>query len=59
MLPGNTRVRVNGTLVRLGELSGSGYQGPQGPDGAQGPAGETGAQGVAGPTGTLMDRVPL
>ena len=47
-LPGSTRVRVNGALVRLDELSGSGAQGPQG---AQGPAGDTGAQGPQGDTG--------
>ena len=50
-LPGNTRVRVNGTLVRLDELSGSGPQGPVGETGAQGPIGETGAQGQVGETG--------
>ena len=53
-LPGNTRVRVNGALVRLDQLSGSGPPGPQGatgPQGVQGPTGATGAQGPAGATG--------
>ena len=56
-LPGNTRVRANGSLVRLDELSGSGPQGPAGPQGEQGsqgfqgPTGQTGATGPVGPTG--------
>ena len=53
-LSGATRVRVNGTLVRLDELSGSapqGEPGPQGPAGATGPQGPTGATGAQGPTG--------
>ena len=50
-LSGSTRVKINGELVRLDELSGSGPQGPVGETGAQGPVGETGAQGPVGETG--------
>ena len=60
-LPGSTRVRVNGTLVRLGELSGSGPQGepgPQGPAGATGPQGPTGATGAQGPAGATGPQGP-
>ena len=41
-LSGSTRVKVNGTLVRLDELPGSGPQGPQGETGPQGPQGAAG-----------------
>ena len=44
-LSGSTRVKVNGTLVRLDELPGSGPQGPQGPQGETGPQGPQGAAG--------------
>ena len=60
-LSGATRVRVNGTLVRLDELSGSGPQGepgPQGPAGATGPQGPTGATGAQGPTGATGPQGP-
>ena len=60
-LSGSTRVRVNGTLVRLDELSGSGPQGepgPQGPAGATGPQGPTGATGAQGPTGATGPQGP-
>ena len=56
-LPGSTRVRVSGTLVRMDELSGAcpkgdkGDQGIQGEQGIQGIQGEQGEQGVQGEQG--------
>ena len=46
VLGGDTRVRTNGQLIRLDQLSGSG---PQGETGPAGPTGETGPQGATGP----------
>ena len=50
VLDGSTRVRSNGQLIRLEDLSSTpgpaGPQGEQGPAGAQGPAGEDGADGT-------------
>ena len=60
-LSGAMRVKVNGTIVRLGELSGSaplGETGPQGPAGATGPQGPTGATGAQGPTGATDPQGP-
>ena len=54
VLGGDTRVRSNGQLIRLDQLSGSGPTGPQGeqgPQGIQGPAGATGQTGATGPQG--------
>ena len=54
VLGGDTRVRTNGQLIRLDQLSGSGPAGPQGeqgPQGIQGPQGAQGAQGAQGPQG--------
>ena len=57
VLGGDTRVRTNGQLIRLEELSGSlpagpqGETGPQGATGPQGPQGATGAIGATGATG--------
>ena len=49
-MDGSTRVRSNGQLIRLEDLSSTpgpaGPQGEQGPTGAQGPAGEDGADGT-------------
>ena len=54
VLGGDTRVRTNGQLIRLDQLSGTGPAGPQGeqgPQGIQGPAGATGQTGATGPQG--------
>ena len=54
VLGGDTRVRANGQLIRLDQLSGSGPAGPQGetgPQGATGPQGPQGATGAIGATG--------
>ena len=51
VLGGDTRVRTNGQLIRLDQLSGSGPAGPQGPAGATGPQGAQGAQGATGAQG--------
>ena len=51
VLGGDTRVRTNGQLIRLDQLSGSGPQGEQGPAGATGPQGAQGAQGPQGAQG--------
>ena len=51
VLGGDTRVRTNGQLIRLEELSGSGPTGPAGETGPQGATGPTGPQGATGPTG--------
>ena len=54
VLGGDTRVRTNGQLIRLDQLSGTGPAGPQGeqgPQGIQGVAGATGPTGATGPQG--------
>ena len=51
VLGGDTRVRSNGQLIRLDQLSGTGPAGPQGEQGETGPQGATGAQGAQGATG--------
>ena len=42
----DTRVRTNGQLIRLDQLSGTGPAGPRGEQGETGPQGATGAQGA-------------
>ena len=51
VLGGDTRVRTNGQLIRLDQLSGTGPAGPQGEQGETGPQGATGAQGAQGAQG--------
>ena len=51
VLEGDTRVRSNGQLIRLDQLSGTGPARPQGEQGATGPQGATGAQGAQGAQG--------
>ena len=48
VLGGDTRVRTNGQLIRLDQLSGSGPVGPQGEQGIQGIQGEPGQDGADG-----------
>ena len=48
VLGGDTRVRTNGQLIRLDQLSGSGPAGPQGEQGPQGIQGEPGQDGADG-----------
>ena len=58
VLGGDTRVRTNGQLIRLDQLSTTGPAGPQGPigaTGATGPAGPAGEDGADGQDGTSIN----